>query len=172
MQGLSDPVRSAGLIVNGDISTPAMNLHAMSRRRACRLRSNRTCGLISISTPLGHYDQYPARAGWAFYLDLKFHDVKHVAPDYEDGYVRFNAGHAHKIVEGALLCRDQGVEDLVIHCDMGLSRSVAVAESLREAGLGQLCCWETSSTEQANTLVLSFMRKALDGKISTPGLDW
>ncbi len=157
--------------MDGNISTAAMNIHAMSRERACHLRSNRTCGLISISTPLGHYDQYPARTGWACYLELKFHDVKHGAPDYEDGYVRFNAGHAHKIVEAVLQCRALGVEDLVIHCDKGFSRSVAIAESLRAAGLGPLSCWETLSTDQANMLVLKIMAEVLDGNISTLGFD-
>ncbi len=148
-----------------------MNIHAMSRDRACQLRSNRTCAMVSISTPMGHYDAYPGRTGWAVYLELKFHDVNHAGPEYGDGYTRFTLGHAHKIVEAALQCRDSGVEDFVIHCDKGYARSVAIAESLRAAGFGQLWCWETPSIAQANTLVLELMQQALDGKISTPVTD-
>lgn len=135
----------------------------MSRARAARLIPNASCALVSISTPARSYDVSPRGKGWAGVLRLEFHDVANEVPpdDWLDTYVRFTSAHAGRVCVFAHGAISAGIEDLVIHCDAGLSRSVAIAESLRRAGLADLKLWECTAPLQANDLVLRRMSTAL-----------
>lgn len=138
-----------------------MRIHAMSRARACRLQPNATCALISISTPTVVYADSPRREGWKVALHLAFSDVAHCVPFEGDPYTRFDEPMASAATKTASLAKDAGCEDLVIHCDKGLSRSVAIASSLAEAGFGDLQLWECHRPWQANELVVRLMRSTL-----------
>lgn len=135
----------------------------MSRVRAARLVPNTSCALLSISTPTRPYPISPQYAGWADVLQLEFHDVANEVPadDWLDTYIRFSADEAARSCEFARRALSAGIEDLVIHCDAGLSRSVGIAESLRRAGWADLKLWECSAPLQANELVLRKMEKLL-----------
>lgn len=131
----------------------------MSRERACRLAPNTTCALISISTPKVVYQSRPVSAGWGVPpLALAFSDVSHGTPDYDDGYTRFDSVMATAAVRLARQAEAAGCEDLVVHCDKGLSRSVGIALALHEAGFGDLTLWECHRPTQANELVLQHLR--------------
>lgn len=135
----------------------------MSRARAAKLIPNVTCALVSISTPTKPYSFGLQLDGWGDVLRLEFHDVANdvAADDWLDTYVRFTDVQAQRVSGFAQQAAAAGIEDLVIHCDAGLSRSVAIAESLRRAGLADLRLWECSAPLQANDLVLRRMTSAL-----------
>ena len=146
-----------------------MIIHAMSRLRAQRLRPNPSCALISISTPGKPYARELPTKGWLGFLALEFDDVAHQVPEHlgepsdwlTTSFIRFNEADASRVVFAARKAADAGCKDLVIHCDAGLSRSVAIAESLRAAGLGELKLWECDKPLRANPLVLQHMRRVL-----------
>lgn len=133
----------------------------MSRSRAASLIPNRTCALISISTPGKAYPLGPRAAGWYGVLHLDFHDIATAVPLQDWLYVSFSELQAHQAVAAVREWRAGGVEDLILHCDAGLSRSVAMAESLRRVGMGPLTLWECRTPLQANELVLRLMASAL-----------
>lgn len=133
----------------------------MSRSRAASLIPNRTCALISISTPGKAYPLGPRLDGWFGVLHLDFHDIGTAVPLEDWLYISFREQQAHQAVAAVREWQAAGVEDLVLHCDAGLSRSVAMAESLRRVGVGSLSLWECRTPLQANELVLRLMASAL-----------
>lgn len=146
-----------------------MIIHAMSRARALRLRPNATCALISISTPGKLYFTEPRAEGWLGFLALVVDDVANEVPEHlalpgdwlATSFSRFSEADAIEVATRVRLWQSLGCEDLVIHCDAGLSRSVGVGEALWRAGVGELRLWECEQPLQANPLVLTRMRDAL-----------
>lgn len=146
-----------------------MIIHAMGRLRAHRLRPNASCALISISTPGKPYPAPMPSDGWLGLLALEFDDVSNevpvIAPEPNDwlvtSFVRFDQASAEHVVKRAVEWRNGGCADLVIHCDAGLARSVAIAQALASAGLGTLRLWECEKPLQANPLVFRHMSRAL-----------
>lgn len=141
----------------------------MSRLRALKLRPNGTCALISISTPGKDYSVAIRAGGWSRYLALQFDDVASQAPaqlgDEQDwlvqAFARFDEEDAREVADFIRGAAADGCEDLVVHCDAGLSRSVAIAEAARRAGLADMQLWECEQPLRANPLVLMHMRDAL-----------
>lgn len=84
-----------------------------------------TC-LISISTPGGNYDDLPINTqGWHDVLEIEFDDVERDTQYYKT--LTYN--HAQEILKFLYKNREK---DFIIHCDAGISRSVAVALFLKD----------------------------------------
>lgn len=62
-------------------------------------------------------------------LKLKFDDVTEKDPDY---YIHFNENTAKKIVDFIKNIVDDGLKDMYVHCDAGVSRSGAVGYMMNE----------------------------------------
>jgi predicted protein tyrosine phosphatase len=133
-----------------------------NREQACRLKGADGSVLISISCP---GDPAPLMPGWApeRVLRLEFDDVSHEHEGMvvsgsmgERAIRRFRSGHAKAILEFATKHRERTIH---VHCDAGVSRSVAVGVALSEWLEKSLVLKATHSTGLANGWVLSSMRR-------------
>lgn len=100
-------------------------VHFLPRHLAEQIHPSPNCGVISLTTP-GDPDA-TLHADWAAVLRLAFHDADVVEPNR----VVFNAAMANEIVE--FLRANEQLDELVIHCDLGISRSAGVALFIRDA---------------------------------------
>lgn len=117
-------------------------IYVMSRSQVVAHADKFTdCALISISGTLRDYTNIVPVELFEDYVEIVFDDVtaEGVAPDTpihrkgweSDSCVPFSIEHATKIVEFAEKHIEQG-NDIVVHCDAGFSRSVAVGKFLAE----------------------------------------
>src|SRR5213083_3067795 len=131
----------------------APELLVLSREDAERYEPSLTEICVSISDT----EAKPARvsSGFAAVLRLQFHDVTQRG---EPTDILFAAEHARAIHE--FLDKWPGVDRVVVHCNMGVSRSPGVA-----LGLCDVRGWATAALERAhpgwNVLVRGVMRQAI-----------
>jgi predicted protein tyrosine phosphatase len=124
----------------------------LSREEAERYEPSLSEICISISDP----DAEPARISALFeaVLRLYFDDVTQRG---EAADILFAAGHARAITE--FIDERPGVERVIVHCNMGVSRSPGVALGLCDAH-----GWATAALERShpgwNRLVRAVMRQA------------
>ena len=87
--------------------------------------------LLSISTPFKDYCQTPTLAGWMDVISLEFDDVQSLGAVAFIGpsVVRFHTEQAIQLLE--FLNKYFG-RDMVVHCDAGISRSVAIGCFMRD----------------------------------------
>ena len=105
--------------------------------------------LISISTPppWGNYVDFPLYEEYLDKLILEFDDVS--SPDNKY-YQPFTTSMAEEVVN--FIEKHNGV-DFVVHCDMGLSRSVAVSMFMRDCFEYDMNLMSCSDTGYYNKLV-------------------
>ncbi|WP_150126633.1 hypothetical protein [Burkholderia cenocepacia] len=86
------------------------------------------CGIISIKTPFA--PDANLQAGWAETLRLAFFDEDAPSgPEVESGTI-FAREAANRILD--FVDAHPALDELVVHCDLGISRSAAVAILLGE----------------------------------------
>jgi len=109
-----------------------------SRPEIERLRAPVNAALISICDPGA--DRPALQTGeWAEILDLQFHDINSPEPRDElwwqswakDGYLVPSRENAASICQ---FVRRNWARSIIVHCEMGLSRSAAVCEVLVRLG--------------------------------------
>lgn len=102
----------------------------ISRRHAAQLKPPENSVLISIHDKTE--PQLPVREGWGDVLYVRFHDSSGNLMGMED----FSAEHAKLILDFA--AKHHACEEMIVHCQLGQSRSAAVALFLSEQ-LGIAC---------------------------------
>lgn len=100
-------------------------VHFLPRHLAEQIHPLPNCGVISLTTP-GDPDAQ-LHADWDAVLRLAFHDADVAEPNR----VVFNVAMANEIV--TFLRANEQLDELVIHCDLGISRSAGVALFIRDA---------------------------------------
>ena len=141
-----------------------------SREEIEELRGPAGTALISIRDPGSERPRLRADE-WTHLLELQFHDITRAAPEdgtiwdswSSQGYVMPGADHA---VEIARFVRKHWDRSILVHCEMGLSRSAAVCEVL--VGLG----WEYVATRSegrrlANQRLVDLLRQELGVESNT-----
>jgi len=121
--------------------------------------------LISIRDP-GSERPAARHADWASVLELQFHDITSDVPRDEEwwnwwplqGYLPPRRDHADEI---AKFIREHWDRTIIVHCEMGLSRSAAVCEVLVALG------WEYVETRsegrlRANKRLIELLQKQLN----------
>ena len=95
----------------------------VSRATAEAMAGQPTWGIISITdSPVKGAMSNPAKlVGWRDVFRLEFDDITHA----RDGYVLFSSNHARQIIRWAT--GHQDLDKIYVHCEMGISRSAAVA---------------------------------------------
>lgn len=120
--------------------------------------------LISIADP----DVKPTlHDGWAAVLPLSFHDLDAPAESYpyRMPYAVFPASqHCASVVDFARGCLERG-ENVLVHCEAGVSRSAATALALEAMGFElqnrhRACC--------ANARMLELFSAALSREVTRP----
>ena len=130
-----------------------MKVDVYNREQACKLIPDANKCFISIWTPLGDwsseldYNDSPIKTGWADTLKLTFHDVTYMG--HKD-WVLFNHDMARKIV---MFIQKNINKNFVVHCDAGISRSVAVGCYLRDQYGYELKLNAWPTDEHRNNLV-------------------
>lgn len=87
--------------------------------------------LISIESPLATYSrEIPDHPNIVEKLTLKFHDIEEVLKDTDGNvYNPMSVEQAHEIVE-FVGKHYNNIENIVVHCDAGISRSSGVAGAI------------------------------------------
>lgn len=120
-----------------------------NRNDACGLDPIEGTVIISISNP----DQpAPLKEGWEDVLRLEFSDIVRLPPVEMPDLVVFHQGHVdlvHSFVEKHV----RAGKDFVVHCDAGVSRSVAVGMYIHEVYEGDLNLHAIHTTAAANSRV-------------------
>lgn len=96
-----------------------------SRKQACLLIPDSSTCLISLSNPDTDYHDCPNYEGWRAVLRQEFYDLDNSWAGYEI----FGDEHASELL--AFVCQYQDA-NFVVHCDAGVSRSVAVGTFMRD----------------------------------------
>ena len=121
--------------------------------------------LISIRDP-GSQRPAARHADWASVLELQFHDITSETPRddtwwdewLQQGYLPPQSDHAGEI---ARFIREHWDRTIIVHCEMGLSRSAAVCDVLVALG------WEYVTTRsegrlRANKRLIELLQKQLN----------
>jgi predicted protein tyrosine phosphatase len=130
-----------------------VKVDVFSRNNACVREPTPNTAVISIATP-----GYPAllKEGWDDVLRLEFHDVVNIPKGMPEA-VPFSDTHAEDI--HAFIAKHEG-KDFMVHCDAGMSRSVAVGAFLKEAHDYELVLHEVETDDGANSRIKrGLMRK-------------
>jgi predicted protein tyrosine phosphatase len=137
------------------IELNAMRVDVYNRGQAVDLEPVEGTVVISISSP---GDPANLKEGWEDVLRLEFHDVVKIPTDIPDirAFCQTDADAVHEFV-------DKHVADgknFAIHCDAGVSRSVAVGVFLREVHEAELTLHAINTDVAANSRVTRcLMRK-------------
>lgn len=130
---------------------PHVNVYC--RQDACALTPTPDTVVISISNP---GDPAPLLEGWGAVLRLEFQDFVTV-PEGVENTVIFTEEHA-KAVD--LFVNGYQEKNFMVHCDAGVSRSVAVGLFIHEIFEHELTLHAIHTTKAANSLVLrTLMRR-------------
>ena len=129
-----------------------MKVDVYNREQAEALKPDRGSVVISISSP-----GFPAnlKEGWLDVLRLEFHDVVSIPRGIPD-LIPFTYEHVEKVHEFVERYLDQ---DFMIHCDAGVSRSVAIGVFLQDVYGAELTTHAIHTTDGANSRVLSSLRR-------------
>lgn len=123
-----------------------------SRQQAIQLTADDGTAVISISAP---GEPAPLREGWNEILRLEFHDTDPLAEGGSD-MVAFGETHVDAVFAFAERNRDR---DIVVHCDAGVSRSVAMGLFLSNEFGGELFTHAVHTTDFANGHVLRLLNR-------------
>lgn len=113
--------------------------------------------IISIKTPRIKYKGVSAwiKENFRYALELRFSDVEEERP----GVRSFSAEDAYRVVEFIAGLHATGA-DVLIHCDAGVSRSVAVAMFMRDYHSGVVKLHDTWNDQLRNNLVYRRLQEA------------
>lgn len=148
-----------------------MKITVMNRKMASELTPGVNHSLISISTPKKVYDENVPTFGWRHVSLLQFHDLlpetcQELGGVYEGKpLVLFNHHMAKAIINFidyliGVVKRDHG---LIIHCDAGVSRSVAVGAFLKDFYGFNVEFTVTGTSESRNQHVYNVLRRVKQG---------
>lgn len=142
-----------------------MRVDVYNRGQAEDLEPTEGTVMISISSP---GDPADLKEGWEDVLRLEFHDVVKIPLDIPDikAFCQDHVDAVHEFV-------DKHVEtgkNFVVHCDAGVSRSVAMGVFLKEVHGGDLHLHAIHTTVAANSRVSrGLMRKYWMERLWPPG---
>lgn len=108
--------------------------------------------LISISNPDYEYSHSVPTAGWNDVLEIQFDDIERSWM----GWIPITATQARDIYE--FIIRNLG-KDFVVHCDAGVSRSMAVGCFIHDFFNYGLDLQSYDTTEYRNKLVYSLLKE-------------
>jgi len=148
-----------------------MLIHAMSRERAVDWEPNTQTAAVSIGTPDHDYPSSIKMIGWADTLYLNFWDIGDIDPDdwlYKARWgdkepVLFDRHMAIRVVSFVLAYHGK-IDDLLIHCDMGISRSVGMATAIKDSIMeSEIKLWDVPNERRMNkrvydTVMMEFLR--------------
>ena len=138
-----------------------MKVDVYNRAQAVGLEPVEGTVMISISGP---DDPADLKEGWEDVLRLEFHDVVKIPrgiPDIKP-FHRSHVDAIHEFVEKHV----EAGKDFAIHCDAGVSRSVAVGVFLEDVHGGDLTMHAIHTTIGANSRVTrGLMRKYWDERL-------
>lgn len=103
-------------------------IHFLPRHMAEAIAPPPNCGIISIKTPSD--PDAALNEGWSAILRLSFLDADDPKDQAGKESVLFDDAAAKRIL--AFVRENAGLDELVVHCDLGISRSAAVAILLGE----------------------------------------
>jgi predicted protein tyrosine phosphatase len=129
-----------------------MRVDVYGRARAEATEPTENTVVISITNP-----EQPAflQDGWKDILRLEFHDVVSIPRGMHE-CVAFHTEHIDLI--HAFVAKHEGC-DFMVHCDAGVSRSVAVGRFLREVHDADLHLYEIHTDEHCNSRVLRGLKR-------------
>jgi predicted protein tyrosine phosphatase len=125
-----------------------MKVDVYNREQAVGLEPMPDTVMISISSP---GDLAPLKVGWYDILRLEFHDVVRIPKDMPE-IKPFHITHVDAIHEFVEKHVADGL-NFAVHCDAGVSRSVAVGMFLEEIHGGDLTLHAIHTTAAANSRV-------------------
>lgn len=126
-----------------------------NRESAFGLIPNHSQVLISISGTRTKYDKQILLSGWKDALALVFDDF--VEPEHGiPGIILFDTTHAKQILD---FVTTHSQSDFIIHCDAGVSRSVAVGAFLRDFFGYTLHLTQVPDDRHRNIRVYNFLRR-------------
>jgi len=125
-----------------------MRIDVYSRKQVLALEPSRSVALISITCP---NDLAPLKEGWGDVLRLEFDDIVSKEEIMFDGLTPMSLDQADEVHAFVAANRDR---DFAVHCDAGVSRSVAVGVFLRDTLDGELTTHNINTLTAANSLVL------------------
>lgn len=99
------------------------------RKTVCNISPAIDIVLINITTPNRDYWNTVRLAGWKDLLQLNFHDIVDINDHNFPELVIFNESLAKQTFD--FLTKNIG-NNFIIHCDAGMSRSVAIGAFLRD----------------------------------------
>lgn len=102
------------------------NVQFYPKELAEQLEGRPTAAVISITSPPPHGRLAKLRDGWGAKLCLQFEDLSQPWQNYPI----FTRGMAQAVVNFVIYQRQTAIEELVVHCEAGVSRSVAVAAAV------------------------------------------
>jgi predicted protein tyrosine phosphatase len=144
-----------------------MRVDVYNREQAEGLEPVEGTVVISISGP---GDQATLKEGWEDILRLEFHDVVKVPKNMPE-IKPFHTTHVdaiHEFVEKHI----EAGKDFAIHCDAGVSRSVAVGVFMEDVHGGDLKLHAIHTTAAANSRVKrGLMKKYWMERLWPPGRD-
>jgi predicted protein tyrosine phosphatase len=144
-----------------------MRVDVYNKEQAEDLEPVKGTVMISISGP---GDPANLKEGWEDVLRLEFHDVVKTHADMPNlklfGQTHIDA--IHEFVEKHV----EAGKDFAVHCDAGVSRSVAVGVFLKEVHEGDLNLHAIQTTVAANSRVSrGLMRKYWMERLWPPGVE-
>lgn len=131
-----------------------MIVEVYSRVQACALDSDPNAVMISVSAP---NDPAPLKDGWGEIHRLEFHDIV----EREEGHgipslTLFDEEMADKL--WSLIDNING-RRVVVHCDAGISRSVAIGMVIADWAGCELKLHATLTSQFANVRILRLMHR-------------
>jgi predicted protein tyrosine phosphatase len=125
-----------------------MRVDVYNREQAVGLEPVAGTVVISISSP---GDQAPLKEGWEDILRLEFHDVVKIPKNMPEirAFCTTHVDAVHEFVDKHVAAG----KNFAVHCDAGVSRSVAVGVFLEDVHGGDLHLHAISTTAAANSRV-------------------
>lgn len=140
-----------------------MKVTVYSRNAASKLPPDSEKVLISISSPTKEYDYDVPSKGWKHFLPIEFDDFaneEHFIEWDNPKSVLFNRELGKKIID---TIKEYKPAEMIVHCDAGISRSVAIGAFIRDFFSYELVLTEWSDDRSKNQLVYNILRRIMMG---------
>ncbi len=144
-----------------------MKVDVYNREQAVDLEPTEGTVMISISSP---GDPADLKEGWEDVLRLEFHDVVKIPKNMPEirAFCTTHVDAIHDFIEKHI----EDGKDFAVHCDAGVSRSVAVGVFLEDVHGGDLELHAIHTTVGANSRVKrGLMKKYWTERLWPPGVD-